>query len=88
MMKKILTWLILSAVSAVMAASFTVDPENTVIVATPEAGAVSRLAAKELQYYLQLMTGKKIAVAPKAVPGKYVFLFEKPADVKLKPEEA
>ena len=87
-MKKYLALLILSAVTAAMAASFTVDPENAVIVAAPDAGAVARLAAAELQYYLQLMTGKKIAVVPKAVPGKYVFLFGKPAGIKLKPEEA
>ena len=69
-MKKLVTLLIVLAVSAAMAASFTVDPDNAVIVAAPEAGAVARLAAAELQYYLQLMTGKKIAIVPKAVPGK------------------
>ena len=87
-MKKLLTLLIVSAVSSLMAAAFTVKPENAVIVVTPKAGGVARLAAKELQYHIQLMTGKSIPIVSKTVPGKYVFLFEKPAGVKLKPEEA
>ena len=87
-MKKLLTLLIVSAVSALMAASFTVDPENAVIVVNPKADGVARLAAKELQYYIHLMTGKTIPVASKPVQDKYIFLFEKPAGVKLKPEEA
>jgi len=87
-MKKVLSLLIFSAVSAIMAASFTVKPENAVIVVNPKAGGVARLAAKELQYHLQMMTGKTVPIASKAAPGKYIFLFEKPAGVKLKPEEA
>ena len=87
-MKKLLTLLIVSVVSSLMAASFTVKPEDSVIVVDSKAGGVARLAAKELQYYIRLMTGKTVPVASRPVPEKYVFLFEKPAGVKLKPEEA
>ena len=87
-MKKILALLIFSAVSLVSAGTFTVNPENAVIAVDPKANAVARLAASELQYYVEMMTGKKIPIAAKAVAGKYVFLFEKPAGVQLKPEEA
>ena len=49
-MKKLLTLLIVSVVSSLMAASFTVKPEDSVIVVDSKAGVVARLAAKELQY--------------------------------------
>ena len=87
-MKKFLTLLIVSAVSALMAASFTVDPEKAVIVVNPKADGVVRLAAKELQYYIHLMTGKTVTIDSNPVMDKYIFLFEKPDGVKLKPEEA
>ena len=71
-----------------MAAAITVKPENAVIVVNQKAGGVARLAAKELQYYIQLMTGKTVPIVSTTAPDKYVFLFEKPAGIKLKPEEA
>lgn len=86
-MKKLLFLLIFSAVSAMPAESFTVKPEDAVIVTGAKAGGVARQAAKELQHYIQLMTGKTVPIASKPAPGKYIFLFEKPAGVKLKPEE-
>ena len=52
-MKKLLPFAVLLlffAASALSATSFTVKPENSVIVAGPKTGAVQRLAAKELQY--------------------------------------
>ena len=70
------------------AAEFTVKPENAVIVVDPKADAVPRLAAQELQYYVKMMTGKTMPIVDKAAPGKYAFIFKKPATVKLKPEEA
>jgi len=70
------------------AAEFTVKPENAVIVVDLKGDAIPRLAAEELQYYVKMMTGKTMPVVDKAVPGKYAFIFKKPANVKLKPEEA
>lgn len=87
-MKKILLLLICSLSLALTAGSFTVKPENALIVVDSNAGAVTRLAARELQYHIRMMTGKKIPIASKPSPGKYIFLFEKPASAKLKPEEA
>ena len=87
-MKKWLSLIVFAAVSAAVAAEFSVKPENAVIVVDQKAGRVARLAAKELQYFIKMMTGKTVPVSAKAAPGKYVFLFEKPANVKLKPEEA
>ena len=87
-MKKILSMLLLAAAAVCMAAEITVKPENAVIVVDPKADAVPRLAAQELQYYVKMMTGKTIPIAAKAAPGKYAFVFQKPAGVKLKPEEA
>ena len=59
-MKKILALLFFSAVTLVSAGTFTVNPENAVIAVDPKANAVARLAASELQYYIEMMTGKKI----------------------------
>ena len=84
-MKKFLTLLLLAAAWCAVGGTFTVDPANAVIAVDPKGCPVARLAASELQYFVEMMTGKKIAIVPKAVPGKYLFLFEKPAGVKLKP---
>ena len=74
-MKTILPLLIFSVACAIMAESFTVKPEDAVIVVGAKAGGVARLAAKELQYYVRMMTGKTVPIETKAVPGKYAFLF-------------
>ena len=66
----------------------TVNPDQAVIVVDKQADGVVRFAAQELQKYLQMITGTKIAIADKPVPGKYPFLFGTPAGVSLKPEEA
>ncbi|MBR2873607.1 MAG: DUF4838 domain-containing protein [Lentisphaeria bacterium] len=87
-MKKLLTLLLLCAALTGFAKEFSVKPENALIVVSPKEGAVARLAARELQYFVKMMTGKTIPIVPEAAPGKYVFLFQKPANVKLKPEEA
>ena len=66
----------------------TVNPDQAVNVVEKNADGVVRFAGLELQKYLQMITGKKIAIADKPVPGKYPFLFGAPAGVTLKPEEA
>ena len=68
--------------------AFTVAPENAQIVVPENSLGMAKFAAKELQRHLAMMTGKKIPIISKAAPGKYTFLFEKPAGVKLKSEEA
>ena len=87
-MKKLLAALLFATAAVCMAAEITVKPENAVIVVDPKADAVPKLAAQELQYYVKMMTGKTIPIAAKAAAGKYVFLFQKPAGVRLKAEEA
>ena len=87
-MKRLIVLLLLFAAVLLPGKEFTVDPANALIVISPKAGAVARLAARELQHYVKVMTGKTIPIAAKAVPGKYLFTFRKPSNVKLKAEEA
>ena len=69
-------------------AAVKVDPAKAVIVVDPKGDSVVRFAAMELQRHLKLVTKKTIPLAAAKVPGKYAFVFEKPSNVKLKPEEA
>ena len=87
-MKKLALLVLALAAVALTAKEFTVKPEDALIVVNPKANSVARLAARELQHYIKVLTGKTVAIAPKEAPGKYIFLFEKPAGVKLKSEEA
>ena len=87
-MKKLMFVVLTLGAVLLSAAEFTVKPENAVIVVDLKGDAIPRLAAEELQYYVKMMTGKTMPVVDKAVPGKYAFIFKKPANVKLKPEEA
>ena len=70
------------------AAAVNVDPAKAEIVVPAGSSATVRFAAMELQDHLKMVTGKKIPIAPKGSEGKYHFLFAKPAEVKLKAEEA
>ena len=87
-MKKLFALLLLSAAALLTGRELTVDPANALIVINPKSGAVARLAARELQHYVKVMTGKTIPIAAKPAPGKYLFTFRKPENVKLKAEEA
>ena len=87
-MKKIIFVLLFLCSALLTAAEVIVKPENAVIVVDSKGNAVTRVAAEELQYHVRMMTGKTIPIADKAVPGKYAFIFRKPANVKLKSEEA
>ena len=60
-------------------AAFEVDPAGAQIVVPADATGIVKFAAKELQRHLTMMTGKEIPITAKAVPGKYTFLFQKPA---------
>ena len=75
------------ALSAGLAA-FEVDPAGAQIVVPADSTGIVKFAAKELQRHLAMMTGKQIPITAKAAPGKYTFLFQKPASAKLKAEEA
>ena len=86
-MKKAFILALSSCALLLSAAQVTVDPAKAVIVVPPSATPTVRFAAMELQDHLQMVTDKKIPIVPKEVPGKYTFLFSKPADAKLKPEE-
>ena len=84
----------LSAVIMIFAAmalslgAVTVDPANAVIVVAKNADGTVQFAAKELQKYVERITGKKMAIVDKAAAGKYHFIMGTPASTKLKPEEA
>ena len=83
--------LVLSAVVicfALTLGAFKVDPARAQIVVPENSYGIVQFAAKELQRHLAMMTGKTLPIVAKAAPGKYTFLFEKPANAKLKPEEA
>ena len=86
-MKKILLSTLLLCTALTLSA-FKVVPDKAQIVVPKGSYGIVKFAAKELQRHLALMTGKEIPITAKAAPGKYTFLFEKPAGVKLKPEEA
>ena len=87
-MKKIASLLILLT-AVFCCAAVKVDPEKAVIVVARDADGVVRFAGFELQRYLHMITGKKIPVADKAIPGKYPFFMGKPAGAPpLKPEES
>ena len=88
MKKVLLTLTVLCGISFLNGASVKVDPARAVIVASPDADSVIRFAAMELRNHLLMVTKKKIPIVAKRVPGKYAFVFEKPAGIKLKPEEA
>ena len=87
MKKAILSFFCLS-LCAVTVSAFSVSPENAQIVVPADALGIVRFSAQELQRHLAMKTGKTIPITAKAAPGKYTFLFERPANVKLKPEEA
>ncbi len=65
-----------------------VDPARAVIVVDKQADGVVQFAAQELQKYLQMTTGTKIAITNKPAEGKYPFIFGTQKRVSLKPEEA
>ena len=83
-MKKLMFVVLTLGAVLLSAAEFTVKPENAVIVVDLKGDAIPRLAAEELQYYVKMMTGKTMPVVDKAVPGKYAFIFKKPAKVAPK----
>ena len=87
MQKRVLCFLFLCLCGATVSA-FKVDPANARIVVPANAPGIVRFAAQELQRHLAMKTGKTIPIAAKAAAGQYTFLFERPADAKLKPEEA
>jgi hypothetical protein len=88
-MKKFLPAFLLCFCAVLLSgAAVKVDPAKAVIVVDPKGDSVVRFAAMELQRHLKLVTQKTIPLAAAKVPGKYAFVFEKPANVKLKPEEA
>ena len=87
MKKAILCFLSLCLCAGTLSA-FSVSPENAQIVVPADAPGIVRFSAQELQRHLAMKTGKTIPITAKAAPGKYTFLFERPANVKLKPEEA
>lgn len=66
----------------------TVDPGKAQIVVPPDSPGIVRFAAKELQRHLKMKTSKELPIVEKGTPGKYLFLFARPAGAKLKPEEA
>lgn len=68
-------------------AAVVVTPEKAEIVVPQNASATVRFAAMELQDHLKMVTEKKIPIVSRKSQGKYHFIFEKPANVKLKPEE-
>ena len=79
---------VLALFFAVSAAAVEVDPARAVIVVDKKADGVVKFAALELQKYLHMITGTKIAILNKPAAGKYQFLFGTPKGVALKPEEA
>lgn len=81
-------FLLLFAATVLSLNAVIVDPARAVIVVAPEHDAAVQLAARELQKNIKIITGKKIPIFNKEVPGKYLFLMGKPAGVKLQPEEA
>ena len=86
-MKKVLLFFL--TISALYAAGATVkvSPAQAEIVVPPNSSATVRFAAKELQDHLKMVTGKNIPITAEKSNGKYHFIFAKPANVKLKPEE-
>ena len=66
----------------------TVAPEKAIIVVDKNADGTVQFAAVELQKYLHWITGRKIVITDKKIPGKYPFIFGTPKGVSLKPEEA
>ena len=86
-MKKILLSTLLLCTALTLSA-FKVAPDKAQIVVPEKSYGIVKFAARELQRHLAMMTGKVIPITAKAAPGKYTFLFEKPAGVRLKPEEA
>ena len=87
-MKKIAVLTVLASAALLCAGAVKVDPEKAVIVVERNADGEVRFAGLELQKYLRMITGKKIPLVDRAVPGKYPFIFGKPRGVTLKPEEA
>ena len=65
-----------------------VDPAHAVIVVDKQADGTVQFAALELQKYLLMITGTKIAIVHKPEAGKYPFIFGTPKGVSLNPEEA
>jgi len=80
--------LLSTAAFSLSAVTVEVEPEKAVIVVRKDADGVIRFAAQELQKYLRMITGRKIVIADRPVPGKYPFIFGTPEGVVLKPEEA
>ena len=85
---KLSTLLLLLAATVLSLNAVTVDPARAVIVVAPEHDAAVQLAARELQKNIQIITGKKMPIVDREVAGKYQFLMGKPAEVKLRSEEA
>ena len=86
MTKKLLA---ISAIfSSLMLCGFSVDPGKAQIVVPENSTGIVKFAARELQRHLKMMTSREIPIVTKAAPGRYQFLFARPAGVKLKPEEA
>ena len=86
-MKKTIFTLLLG-MAALCAGAFPVDPGKSLIVVPADSKGIVKFAAKELQRHLAMVTGKTIPIAAKAEKGKYIFLFQAPANAKLKAEEA
>ena len=87
-MKKLFVLALVCGALAAGLSAFEVDPAAAQIVVPADSTGIVKFAAKELQRHLAMMTGKEIPITAKAAPGKYTFLFQKPANAKLKPEEA
>ena len=87
-MKKILLCFLFLCLCGATVSAFKVDPANALIVVPANAPGIVRFAAQELQRHLAMKTGKTIPIAAKAAAGQYTFLFERPANARLKPEEA
>ena len=63
---------------AVSISAVEVDPACAVIVVDKKADGVVKFAAQELQKYLQMISGTKIAIVSKPATGKYPFLLGTP----------
>ena len=85
---KIRTVIMLLFAAVFGAAAVEVDPGKAVIVVDKHADGTVRFAGLELQKYLFMVTGTKIAIADRPAAGKYPFFMGTPAGVTLKPEEA
>ena len=86
-MKKTIIWT-LALFFSVSISALEVDPNRALIVVDRKADGVVKFAAQELQKYLHMITGTKIAIADQPAAGKYPFLFGTPEGVSLQPEEA